>query len=216
MGEDPHDGLAPDGLREAGGECAPPVNGWPSGAETARPPPRSRRGAAPGDQRGTTPPLLPPLPPRPADSQRPARGTAALHPPRQARGGTPPLPPPGGPRHPGRGATAAASAAVRHVPPVSRPPTPAVPAAGRQPCAGAQGHPVGRNGTAALGRGPKQCGGRSTDEATRLGARPGRAEEQTAARRPSCPPPRGALRPREKFIVFSALCFCFSCCLLLL
>ena len=34
---------------------------------------------------------------------------------------------------------------------------------------------------------------------------------------PSLPLVVGAVaRPEEKFIVFSALCFCFSCCLLLL
>ena len=37
-----------------------------------------------------------------------------------------------------------------------------------------------------------QNGGQGADEATRLGARPGKAGEQTAAKRPPCPPPRGA------------------------
>ena len=72
----------------------PPVNGWPPGAGAPRPPARSHRGAAPGDQRGTarTPPPSPPppLPPRPTDSRRPARGTAAPQPPRRARGENPP------------------------------------------------------------------------------------------------------------------------------
>ena len=40
-----------------------------------------------------------------------------------------------------------------------------------------------------------QWGGRGTDEATCLGARPGREETQTAARRPSRPQPRGAPGP---------------------
>ena len=84
------------------------------------------------------------------------------------------------------------------MPPVSCPPTPAVPAEGRQACAGAQGHPVGRTRTAARGREPVQCGGRGNDEATRLGARPGRAERRTAAERPSPPLPPGAPRPSPR------------------
>ena len=107
-------------------------------------------------------------------------------------------PPPRGPQHPVRGATAAVRAAVRRVLPVSRPPTSTVPAAGRQPCAGAQGQPPGGTRTAAGGREPVQCGGRGNDEATRLGARPGGVERQTAAERPSRLLPRRApgLSPR--------------------
>ena len=170
-----------------------PINGAPPGARTTRPPPRSHRGAAPEEQRGTTksppPPRLPPLPPRPADRRRPARGTAAPQPPPPGPGGDPP---PRGPRHPGSSATVAVRAAVHRVPPVCRPPIPAEPAAGRQPRAGAGGHPVGHTRTAGRGRETVQCGGRGNDEANRLGARVGRAERRTAAEQPSRPPPRWA------------------------
>ena len=73
-----------------------------------------------------------------------------------------------------------------------------MPAAGRQPCVGTQWHPVGRSGMAAPGREPMQCEGRGTDEASRLGARPGRAEKQTAARRPTRTPPGGAPPPSPR------------------
>ena len=52
---------------------SPPVHGWPPGAETTRPPPRSHLGAAAGDQRGTAgsppPPLAPLSPPDPRTAQ---------------------------------------------------------------------------------------------------------------------------------------------------
>ena len=178
----------------------------PSTAGPPEPVPPGRPPAATGEQHQATregqrgdPSPSPPSPLRPTDSPRPARGTAAPHPPRWARGETPPL---RVLQHPGRGATAAVRAAVRRVPPVSRPPTPAVPAAGRQPCAGTQGHPLGRARMAA--RGPVPCGGLHNDEATRLGARPGRAEKRTAAERssrspalrgPPAEPPRGGGAP---------------------
>ena len=103
--------------------------------------------------------------------------------------------PPEGPQHSGRGATAAASTAVRRVPPVSRPSTPVVPSEGQQSCTGVQGRPMGWSGTAAFEREPMQYGKRGTNEATRLGARPGRPEKQTAVRQSSRPPPCGAPRP---------------------
>ena len=62
----------------------PSVNGWPPGTETTRPTPRGRWRAAPGDRGGATGSCSPPPPPRlprPAESQRPTRGAAALHPP---------------------------------------------------------------------------------------------------------------------------------------
>ena len=142
-------------------------------------------------------PFSPPSPPDPQTAGGRPRGRRPHDPPAGPGGRPPPPPPPPprGQRHPGRGATAAARAAVRSVPPVSRPPTPAVPAAQRQPCAGAQEHPMGRNRTGARGREPIQCGGPGNDEVTRLGARPGTAERRTAAGQPSRPPPRGAFRP---------------------
>ena len=169
-----------------------PVNGWPPGAGTTRPPPRRQRGAAPGDQRGAAgsppPPSLPPPPPRTTDKRRPARGTAAPHSPPPGQWGDPP------PK--GRGHTAAVRAAVRRVRPVSRPPTPAVPAAGQQHCAGAQGHPVGC--TRAAARGTVRCGGRGNEEATRPGAGLGGVEAGTDAERPSRPLPRGPPRPSPR------------------
>ena len=138
-------------------------------AAPPQPPESSTRGPE-GHSGEPPPPLpLPPLPPQPTDSRRPARGTAAPHPPLPGPGGDP-LPeraatPRGGP-------TAAVRAAVRRVPQVSRPPPPAVPAEGRQPCAGTHGHPAGRTWTAARGREPVQCGGQGNDKEARLGASP--------------------------------------------
>ena len=139
----------------------PPSTACPPG-----PGPPGRPSAAAGERRkgtreglrGAPPscpsPLLPPLsPPGPRTAGGRPRRWRPRSPP-AGPGGGPPRP--GGPQHRGGDATAAASTAVRGVPPVGRRPTPAVPAAGRQPCAGAQGRPVGRSGTAAPGREPKQ------------------------------------------------------------
>ena len=151
------------------------------------------QGTRGGQQRAPPPPPPSPLPLRSTDSPRSARGTAAPQPPRRAQEETPP--PREGSDTQGRGATAALSAAVRRVPPIKRPSTPAVPAAGRQPSAGAQEHPVGRIRTAARGPEPVQRGGRGTNGATRLGARLGRAERRTEQehppRNPHCRGPPG-------------------------
>ena len=179
----------------------------PSMAGPAGPGPPSRPPAAAGERlkgnregpRGGNP-SPPPSPPPTRGQPEADHGDSGPAPPSPGPEGDPPPPPPPleGPGHPGRGATAAASSAVRPVPPVSRQPTPAVPVAGRQPCPGAQGRPVGSHGTAALGCEPMQCGRRGIHEATRLRARPGRAEKQTAARRPSRPPPREAPRANPR------------------
>ena len=148
---------------------------------------RSGAGGPGRDCRGAPPspppfsPLSPPHGPRTAGGG--PGGRRPQPPPRRALGGTPP---------PEGRDTQGGTLSVRRVPPVSRPPTPAVPAAGQQPCAGAQGRPVGRNGTAAPGHEPMRSGGWGTDETTCFGAHPGRAETQIAARRPSRPAPRGA------------------------
>ena len=146
---------------------------------------KGKRGAPP-----PSPPLPTPSPPDP----RTAGGRPGGRRPCTARPGG--RPPPRGPRHPGRGATAAVRAAVRRLPPVSGPPTPAVPAVGQQHCARPRGHSAGPTRTEV--RRPVPCGGRGNDEATRLGARPGRAERRTAAERPSRPPPRRAPRPSPR------------------
>ena len=118
----------------------PPVDGWPPRAETTRLPPRGRQRAAPGDRRGATGTPAPSSP----SSPRPARGQ-----PEADQGGGGPASPPRGPRHQGGEATTVARCAARRVPPVGRPLTPAVPAAGWQPCAGTQGRTVDRGEKAA-------------------------------------------------------------------
>ena len=75
--------------------------------------------------------------------------------------------------------------------------TPAVPAAGRQPCAGTQGRPVDRGENAAPGNAVWRAGHRQTC----LGARPWGTGEETAAEpleesgTPAPPPPRQADAP---------------------
>ena len=87
-------------------------------AAQPRPPESGARGPGRGHGKPRPPPL-PPFPPPPADSWRPFRGGG---------GPTPPL---RGPGHPGGEARSVAISAARRVPPVGRPLTPAVPAAGR-------------------------------------------------------------------------------------
>ena len=180
-------GLAPKGWRAAGEECAPPVDGWPSGTGTTRPPPATAGGWRQGNRGGLPgtppppPPFPPPPPPRPADGRRPAREAADAHPPRQGRGAQ------------GGYASAAASAAVGPVPPIGCPPTPGVPADNRQLCIGTQGRPVGRSGTATPRSAAWRAGHRRSDPPW---CPPGGAGKQTAARRPPRSPPwgYGALR----------------------
>ena len=90
----------------------PPVDGWPPGTGTTRPPPRSRLELAPGDRRGTTgspplpsPPPSPPLsPPGPRTAGGRPGGRRPRTPPPPGLGGDPPPPPPP-PPPPGRAAT---------------------------------------------------------------------------------------------------------------
>ena len=153
----------------------PPVDGWPpwSRDRQAVPPQPPESSTGHQKEKAGSPPPLPPsplCPPQSTNSQRPARGTAAPHPARRARGGPHPT---RGLRQPGRGATATVHAAVRRMPPVSRPPTPTVAAAGQQPWACAQRHSADRIRAAARGRKPVQCGVQDKDRAARLDARPG-------------------------------------------
>ena len=105
-----HEGLAPEGWRGAGEECAPPVGGWPPRTGTTRQPPRDLRGAAPGDQKGgcKEPPSIPSPPPPPGP--RTAGGR-----PGRWRPHTPPRGPPhqGGGRHSRGGRSRAPSAPTR-------------------------------------------------------------------------------------------------------
>ena len=144
MGEGPHDSLSRAGWKGSGRGVRPPSRkrltpqGRDRQAAPAQPPESSTGGPQRDRGEPTRPPPSPLSTPQPTDSRRPARGTAAQHPPRRARGDPPP--PLRGPRHPERGATRP----VRRAPPVSRPRTPTVTAAGQQPCAGAQGQPADR------------------------------------------------------------------------
>ena len=176
--------------------CRPPFDGWSPGAETTRPPPQRPQSSTRGPE-GTarSPPPSPPLPPLSPTQGQPEGGQGDGGPaPTPTRPATRAPPPPRMLQHLGRGATAAVRAAVPRVPPVSRPPTPAVPAARWQPCAGAQGQPAGRTWLAARGREPVQCAGRYNDDAARLGARPGGAERRTKAERPPHPPAEPPMR----------------------
>ena len=137
-------------------------------------PPRPPESGARGPGRGYgNPPPSSPYPPRPADSRRPTSGAAAPHPPREGRGT--------------QGGTPQPWQALLHAE------CPAVPAAGRQLCAGAQGGPIGRGGTAAL---RMQYGGRGTGGPPSLVPARGRRGNEprpspwggAARRRP--PPPR--------------------------
>ena len=135
----------------------PPSTAGPPGTGSPGRPPRSRRGVAPRDGGGTTgsPPLPPPAPsprlspPRPADSRRLARGTAAPHPPRRARGGNP---------RPGRATTPRGG---RHC----RGKCCCTPSASSQPpayCRGARGRPAALRRRSRAPRGPQQDGGTRT------------------------------------------------------
>ena len=189
MGQGPRDSLTPGGWKGNGSGVSPPSStAGPPGPTPSGCPLAATAGqhwGAGEEQRGAPPPFpLPPLPPpKPTDSQRPARGTAAPQPPSVPER----IPPLRGPRHPGRNTTGP----VRRTPPVSRPPTPAIPAAGQQPCAVAQGHRADRIRAAARGREPVQCGGRGKTREARLDARPGGAVRQTQAERPPAPRPPG-------------------------
>ena len=96
------------------------------------------------------------------------------------QGGGGPTCPPRGPRHPGGNATTVASAATPRVPPVDRPLTPAISAAGRQPCAGTLGRPVGRGGTAAPGNAVWRAGHRWSDPPVCLPGEGGRTDHVQA------------------------------------
>ena len=102
--------------------------------QAARPRPSGGSARGPGGDSGEPCPP-PPLPP-------PGPLAAGGRPERRR-----PRTPLGGPLHPGRDATVAVSAAAHQAPPVDRPLTPALPAAGWRLCAGA----VGCNRTAAPG-----------------------------------------------------------------
>ena len=156
----------------------PPSRRLAPGTGTTTPSPRGRRGAAPGDQGGTTgnPPSPPPLPPPPLPPPPPSPWAAGGWP---GRGR--PRTPPGGALHAGEG---------RH----SR--------GERSRAASAPGRPLAQSRItrcrpAALRRrrGPQRNGGTQecADEAARLGAHLGKAGEQTVARRPL--PPRHADPP---------------------
>ena len=105
----------------------PPVNSWPPGpGPPGRPPAAAEerhKGTEEGLQAAPSPPPPPSSPPTRGQPEA-GQGDGGPAPPLPGPGGTPP---PGGTRHPGRGATAAESAAVRRVPPVSRPPLPQCP-----------------------------------------------------------------------------------------
>ena len=117
----------------------PPSRRLAPGAETARPLPLARRGAAPGDQRA--PPTPPPLPLRPKSGRRQTEETAAPHPPRKGcctRGEGAPRP--------------------RQAPPVNRPHAPALPAADQRRTVGARD---GTNGAAPSEPGLGKAGART-------------------------------------------------------
>ena len=123
----------------------PPSRQLAPGAGTARPPPLSRQGAAPGDQR--PPPTSPSLPLRPKSGRRQTEETAAPHPPRRGcctRGEGAPRP--------------------RQAPPVNRRHAPALPAADRRRTGGTQD---GANGAA-----PSEAGLGKTGARTRVGGFP--------------------------------------------
>ena len=169
------------------GKSAPPPSAAGSpGPEPPGRPPATARGRRQGTReglRGTpplpTPPLPPPLPLRPAAVRRPAREAAAPHPPREGRGAQGRMPQP---RRAQLRAECPPSAAhsLLQCPQPTGSPAPALKGPSR--AAAGRRHPG------------MQHGGRGTDEATRLVARPGKAGEQTAAKRPPRHPPRGAPR----------------------
>ena len=181
MGEGPHNSLTPGGWKGSGkGER-------PSPRQRLAPRDRHRQAAPPaatgeqhrgtrGGQRGA-----PPLPPSPLSlpgvhgQPEAGQGDGGPAPPRGARGRPPP--PLERAAAPGEGRT----------PPVSRPPTPTVAAAGQQLFAGARGHPADRIWAAARGRELVQCEGQGNNGAAHLDARPGGAERQTEAERPPDP-----------------------------
>ena len=167
-----------------GGGGSKERGGRPTAPQPARPPPRYRRGPAPGDQGGTAGNPPPPPPPSPPPGLRTAGGRPGRQRPRT---------PPRGRGTQGGGAAATAITAARQVPPVGRPLTPTVPAADRQLCAGAQGRPVGRSGTATPRNAAWRAGHRQSDPPLvparrRWGDRP--QQTDPAAPRPAGPPGR--------------------------